>query len=74
MRPSTTAEVAAIVKLCAAALLPIVLVFILKLAADRSLMGEQANSRVSQVIGVGTAVGASALSIALVAVTLLGAG
>jgi Mn2+/Fe2+ NRAMP family transporter len=55
-------------------LLPIVLVFILKLAADRSLMGEQANSRVSQVIGVGTAVGASALSIALVAVTLLGAG
>jgi Mn2+/Fe2+ NRAMP family transporter len=55
-------------------LLPIVLVFILKLAADRSLMGEQANSRVSQMIGVGTAVGASALSIALVAVTLLGAG
>jgi NRAMP (natural resistance-associated macrophage protein)-like metal ion transporter len=55
-------------------LLPIVLVFILKLAADRSLMGEHANSRVSQVIGVGTAVGASALSIALVAVTLLGAG
>jgi hypothetical protein len=37
-------------------------------------MGDQANSRVSQVIGVGTAVGASALSIALVAVTLLGAG
>jgi Mn2+/Fe2+ NRAMP family transporter len=55
-------------------LLPIVLVFILKLAADRSLMGEQANSRVSQWIGVGTALGASALSVALVAVTLLGAG
>ena len=55
-------------------LLPIVLIFILKLAADRSLMGDQANSRVSQMIGVGTAVGASALSIALVAVTLLGAG
>ena len=55
-------------------LLPIVLVFILKLAGDRGLMGDQANSRVSQVIGVGTAVGASALSIALVAVTLLGAG
>ncbi|MDP9360374.1 MAG: Nramp family divalent metal transporter [Acidobacteriota bacterium] len=54
-------------------LLPIVLVFILKLAADRSLMGEQANSRVSQAIGIGTAVGASALSIALVAVTILGA-
>jgi Mn2+/Fe2+ NRAMP family transporter len=55
-------------------LLPIVLVFILKLAADRSLMGDQASSRVSHVIGIGTAVGASALSIALVAVTLLGAG
>jgi len=55
-------------------LLPIVLVFILKLAGDRGLMGDQANSRMSQVIGVGTAVGASALSIALVAVTLLGAG
>jgi Mn2+/Fe2+ NRAMP family transporter len=54
-------------------LLPIVLVFILKLAGDRGLMGDQANSRVSQVIGVGTAVGASALSIALVAVTILGA-
>ncbi|HYU82842.1 MAG TPA: Nramp family divalent metal transporter [Candidatus Polarisedimenticolia bacterium] len=54
-------------------LLPIVLVFILKLAGDRGLMGDQANSRVSQVIGIGTAVGASALSIGLVAVTILGA-
>jgi Mn2+/Fe2+ NRAMP family transporter len=53
-------------------LLPIVLVFILKLAGDRVLMGDHANSRVSQMIGVGTAIGASALSIALVAVTLLG--
>jgi NRAMP (natural resistance-associated macrophage protein)-like metal ion transporter len=53
-------------------LLPIVLVFILKLAGDRRLMGDQANGRVSQVIGVGTAVGASVLSIALVAITILG--
>jgi NRAMP (natural resistance-associated macrophage protein)-like metal ion transporter len=53
-------------------LLPIVLIFILKLAADRSLMGDQANGRLSQTIGVGTAVGASALSIGLVAVTILG--
>ena len=52
-------------------LLPIVLVFILKLAGDRGLMGDQANSRVSQVIGIGTAIGASALSVGLVAVTLL---
>jgi len=54
-------------------LLPIVLVFILKLAGDRALMGDQRNSRVSQVIGIGTALGASALSIALVAITILGA-
>jgi hypothetical protein len=35
-------------------------------------MGEHANGRLSQVVGVGTAVGASVLSIALVVVTLLG--
>jgi len=53
-------------------LLPIVLVFILKLAGDRRIMGDHANGRVSQVIGVGTAIGASVLSIALVAITVLG--
>jgi Mn2+/Fe2+ NRAMP family transporter len=52
-------------------LLPIVLVFILKLARDRALMGDQANGRVSQVVGIGTAVMASALSIGLLAVTAL---
>jgi NRAMP (natural resistance-associated macrophage protein)-like metal ion transporter len=55
-------------------LLPIVLVFILKLAGDRRIMGDHANGRFSQWIGIGTAVGASALSIALVAITILGAG
>src|SRR5438876_7935610 len=55
-------------------LLPIVLVFILKLAGDRRIMGDHANGRVSQWIGIGTAVGASVLSIALVAITILGAG
>jgi Mn2+/Fe2+ NRAMP family transporter len=54
-------------------LLPIVLVFILKLASDRALMGDQANSRASQVVGIGTALGASALSIGLVVATILGA-
>jgi len=54
-------------------LLPIVLVFILKLAGDRRIMGDHANGRVSQVIGIGTAIGASLLSIALVAITILGA-
>jgi NRAMP (natural resistance-associated macrophage protein)-like metal ion transporter len=53
-------------------LLPIVLVFILKLAGDRALMGDSANGRVTQSIGVATALGASALSIALVVVTVLG--
>ncbi|OLC20350.1 MAG: Mn transporter [Chloroflexi bacterium 13_1_40CM_68_21] len=53
-------------------LLPIVLVFILRLAGDRGLMGDQANGRVSQIVGVGTALMASALSVGLVAVTLLG--
>lgn len=51
-------------------LLPIVLVFILKLAGDRTVMGDQANGRVSQVVGIGTAVMASALSIGLVLATL----
>src|SRR5438132_671898 len=54
-------------------LLPIVLVFILKLAGDRRIMGDHANGRVSQWIGIGTAVGASVLSIALVAITIVGA-
>lgn len=53
-------------------LLPIVLVFILKLAGDRRIMGDHANGRVSQVIGIGTVIGASALSIALVAITIFG--
>jgi Mn2+/Fe2+ NRAMP family transporter len=53
-------------------LLPIVLIFILMLAGDRRIMGDHANGRVSQVVGIGTAIGASALSIALVAVTILG--
>ena len=54
-------------------LLPIVLVFILKLAGDRRIMGDHANGRVSQVVGIGTVIGASTLSIALVAITILGA-
>jgi len=52
-------------------LLPIVLVFILRLAGDRRLMGDQANGRFSQLVGVGTALMASSLSIALVAIALV---
>jgi len=53
-------------------LLPIVLAFILRLAGDRSVMGDQRNGRLSSVAGAAIAVVASALSLALVAVTLLG--
>jgi NRAMP (natural resistance-associated macrophage protein)-like metal ion transporter len=53
-------------------LLPVVLIFILMLAGDRRIMGDQVNGRLSQVVGIGTAIGASVLSIALVAITILG--
>jgi Mn2+/Fe2+ NRAMP family transporter len=53
-------------------LLPVVLVFILRLAGDRALMAGHANGRVSQVVGIGTAAMASALSVGLVAITLFG--
>jgi Mn2+/Fe2+ NRAMP family transporter len=55
-------------------LLPIVLVFILKLAGDRLLMGDAANGRGATLIGWGVAVLASALSVGYVVVTLLGLG
>ena len=53
-------------------LLPIVLVFVLKLAGDRAIMGDDRNGRLATVVGTGTAALASALSITLVVVTLLG--
>jgi Mn2+/Fe2+ NRAMP family transporter len=53
-------------------LLPIVLVFVLKLANDRRIMGEHRNGAFAKIVGAGAALMAGALSIALVAVTLLG--
>jgi NRAMP (natural resistance-associated macrophage protein)-like metal ion transporter len=53
-------------------LLPIVLVFVLRLASDRQIMGEARNGLFGSVVGIATVLGASALSIALVAVTVLG--
>jgi len=53
-------------------LLPIVLVFILRLAADRGVMGDAANGRATTLLGWGVALLASALSLGLVAVTVLG--
>ena len=53
-------------------LLPIVLVFVLRLASDRTIMRDQANGPIANALGTGTAVLASALSLGLVAVTLAG--
>ena len=53
-------------------LLPVVLVFVLRLASDRKIMGEQRNGRLATAIGAGAAIMASVLSVTLVVVTLLG--
>jgi Mn2+/Fe2+ NRAMP family transporter len=53
-------------------LLPIVLIFVLKLANDRGVMGDYRNGPFAKAVGTGAALMAGALSIALVAVTLLG--
>jgi NRAMP (natural resistance-associated macrophage protein)-like metal ion transporter len=53
-------------------LLPIVLVFVLRLAGDRTIMGDQRNGLLATVVGTFTVLMASALSIGLVVVTVLG--
>ncbi|MGH2378146.1 MAG: Nramp family divalent metal transporter [Candidatus Limnocylindria bacterium] len=55
-------------------LLPVILVFILRLAGDRTLMGRDANGPLSAVTGWGIAALASALSVAYVAALALGLG
>ncbi len=55
-------------------LLPIVLVFIMKLASDRTVMGDDANGTVRTVLGWGVAGLAGSLSIAFLVATLLGKG
>ena len=52
--------------------LGIVLVFVLRLASDRRVMGDARNGLFGTVVGIATVLGASMLSIALVVVTLLG--
>ena len=52
-------------------LLPVVLFFILRLANDRRLMGAYANRALSRWLGMGIAVIASTLSVALVVVSLV---
>jgi NRAMP (natural resistance-associated macrophage protein)-like metal ion transporter len=53
-------------------LLPIVLVFVLRLAGDRTIMGDARNGLFGTIVGTFTVLMASALSIGLVVVTLLG--
>ena len=53
-------------------LLPIVLVFVLRLAGDRTIMGDQRNGTFGTTVGTFTVLMASALSIGLVVVTVLG--
>ena len=53
-------------------LLPIILVFVLKLATDRGVMGEAASGRVGAILGWFVAAGAGALSLGYIASSLLG--
>lgn len=53
-------------------LLPIILVFVLKLATDRGVMGDAASGRVGTILGWCVAGGAGALSLAYIASSLLG--
>jgi len=55
-------------------LLPIVLVFIMRLASDRTVMGDDANGTIRTALGWGVAGLAGSLSIAFLVATLLGKG
>jgi Mn2+/Fe2+ NRAMP family transporter len=53
-------------------LLPIVLVFVFRLAMDRTLMGQAALGRLGGVVGWGLTILVGVFSLSLVAVTFLG--
>ena len=53
-------------------LLPVVLIFVFRLAMDRALMGGAALGRVGAIVGWGLTIMVSVLSLSLLAVTLLG--
>ena len=55
-------------------LLPIILVFIMKLANDRGIMGPDVNRRPGRILGWAVAGGAGALSVAYIVVSLAGIG
>ena len=52
--------------------MPIVLVFVFRLAMDRTLMGQAALGRVGSVVGWGLTILVGLLSLSLVAVTFIG--
>ena len=53
-------------------LLPIILVFVVRLATDRRVMGDAVNGRIGTVLGWSVALGAGALSLAYLVSTLVG--
>jgi Mn2+/Fe2+ NRAMP family transporter len=55
-------------------LLPIVLIFVLKLVNDRELMGEYANNRVFNILSYGTTAILALLTVALLVFSVLGIG
>ena len=55
-------------------LLPIVLIFVLRLVNDRDVMGEHTNNRVFNIISYGTTAILILLTVALLALSILGIG
>jgi Mn2+/Fe2+ NRAMP family transporter len=53
-------------------LLPVTLVFVWRLAANRELMGDYANGRTFNILAAATVLGTSVLSVLLLAITLTG--
>jgi NRAMP (natural resistance-associated macrophage protein)-like metal ion transporter len=55
-------------------LLPVVLVFVMRLATDRRVMGNAVNGRLATILGWGVALGAGALSLAYLSASFIGIG
>jgi Mn2+/Fe2+ NRAMP family transporter len=55
-------------------LLPVVLIFVMRLATDRRVMGNAVNGQLATILGWSVALGAGALSLAYLATSLIGVG